>query len=420
METCDTIADCVTTTPPPCNDGVDCTVDICDESTDSCSITASDALCGDGKFCDGVEICDASMGCLPGSAPCNDHVGCTVDICNEAQDTCSNLPDDLACLDGLACNGIESCDDVAGCLTTGPLVCDDGVACTVDACDAALDVCTSTPDNTLCIDSNACNGMETCEAASGCTAGTPPTCDDGQFCNGIESCDAALGCQSGAAPDCSDGTACTLDGCDEIGDTCTNTPSDPVCDNGQFCDGAETCDATLGCQPGIALICDDSVPCTDDLCDEGADACVNTPVDAACEDGNVCNGMETCDAVANCMAGAALVCEDAGGCIATSCDPVAGCGGTPVVDGTSCEDGNLCTTGDSCAGGACTSGPPAICNDGNVCTTDSCTPATGCTTAAVADGTTCADANVCDGAETCQGGNCAASTALACNNGQFC
>ena len=40
----------------------------------------------------------------------------------------------------------------------------------------------------------------------------------------------------------------------EIGDTCTNVPSDFLCDDLDACNGFETCDDTLDCQPGTPPI----------------------------------------------------------------------------------------------------------------------------------------------------------------------
>jgi len=56
------------------------------------------------------------------------------------------------------------------------------VTCTIDACDEGGDTCTHTASNALCDDANACNGVETCNALTGCVAGTAPNCDDGNAC----------------------------------------------------------------------------------------------------------------------------------------------------------------------------------------------------------------------------------------------
>ncbi|MBW2263315.1 MAG: hypothetical protein JRG91_15210, partial [Deltaproteobacteria bacterium] len=64
-------------------------------------------------------------------------------------------------------------------------------------------------------------------------------------------------------------------------DVAEETPctSDDECDNGLFCDGEETCDSGE-CQPGTAVDCDDSDPCTMDSCDDDLGTCVNDTLDA--------------------------------------------------------------------------------------------------------------------------------------------
>ncbi|MFQ5462293.1 MAG: S8 family serine peptidase, partial [Phycisphaerae bacterium] len=130
-----------------------------------------------------------------------------------------------------------------------------------------------------------------------CTGGcqADADCDDGIFCNGAEVCSAGT-CVAGTAVDCNDAVACTTDSCNEATNSCDNTPDDAACDNGLFCDGAETCNATLGCQAGTAVDCNDAVACTTDSCNEATNSCDNTPSDAACDNGQFCDGAETCNA----------------------------------------------------------------------------------------------------------------------------
>ncbi len=103
--------------------------------------------------------------------------------------------------------------------------------------------------------------------------------------------------------DCDDSVGCTVDVCNQATNTCVNTPKDALCDNGIWCDGAETCDAVAGCQEGTAPDCDDGVACTVDGCNEEEASCDNLPKDALCDDGDICDGAETCDPVAGCQEG---------------------------------------------------------------------------------------------------------------------
>jgi hypothetical protein len=309
IETCDGAGNCDPGTDP-CNDGVDCTVDTCDEALDTCGNAPDDAFCDDGQFCNGAETCDALLDCQAGTpVNCDDGVGCTVDACNEGTDSCDNTPSDALCDDGQFCNGLETCDAALDCQAGTPVNCDDGVLCTVDSCNEGTDSCDNTPDDVLCDDGLFCNGAETCDAALDCQPGGDPCpgqlcdegtdacveclsdgdCDDGAFCNGAEACVAGA-CQAGTPVDCDDGVGCTVDACNEGTDSCDNTPSDALCDDGQFCNGSETCDAVLDCQAGTPVNCDDGVGCTVDACNEGTDSCDNTPSDALCDDGAFCNG----------------------------------------------------------------------------------------------------------------------------------
>ena len=51
-----------------------------------CNCT-TDAACNDGLFCNGVEVCDPTCICSPGTPPCDDDYECTLD-CDEATDSC--------------------------------------------------------------------------------------------------------------------------------------------------------------------------------------------------------------------------------------------------------------------------------------------------------------------------------------------
>ena len=57
-----------------------------------------------------------------------------------------------------------------------------------------------------------------------------------------------------------------------------------------------------------------------------------------CDDADVCNGLETCDAVNGCEAGTPLVADDANACTTDSCDPISGIGERPVANGSASDD----------------------------------------------------------------------------------
>ena len=120
-------------------------------------------------------------------------------------------------------------------------------------------------------------------------------CSDSNVCNGDETCSPALDCQPGEPLVVDDGVGCTVDTCDPVTGA-VHSPNDGFCSNNDVCDGSEVCDVVNDCQPGTPLVVDDGVTCTVDSCDPGTGTITNVPTDSLCDDGNVCDGSETCDA----------------------------------------------------------------------------------------------------------------------------
>jgi glucose/arabinose dehydrogenase len=82
-----------------------------------------------------------------------------------------------------------------------------------------------------------------------------------------------------------------------------------------------------------------------------------------------------------------------------------------AADGTPCDDGDACNGAETCQAGICTHGMPAA--NGTTCTpADACRGAGTCdagycaSTAPAPDGTPCPDGDPCDGLETCLAGVC--------------
>jgi len=155
----------------------------------------------------------------------------------------------------------------------------------------------------------------------------------------------------------------------------------PVCDDGNSCNGPETCDAaTATCVPGTPLNCNDSNACTDDSCNP-ASGCVNTPKPPTfCNDSNACTD-DACVPATGCVntPKPPSFCDDSNGCTDDACVPASGCVNTPKPP-SFCDDSNGCTD-DACipATGGCSHAPkpPSFCDDSDVCTDDACIPATG-------------------------------------------
>jgi hypothetical protein len=79
---------------------------------------------------------------------------------------------------------------------------------------------------------------------------------------------------------CNDENDCTSDFCDGRYDRCRNEPLHAVCDDGNFCNGVESCDRTLGCRAGPVVSCSDANTCTIDVCVEETRDCRHEPRDA--------------------------------------------------------------------------------------------------------------------------------------------
>ena len=94
--------------------------------------------------------------------------------------------------------------------------CNDGVDCTTDSCDEAANSCENVPNNDLCSDGLYCTGIEVCDSENGCQPGTPVVCNDnGAFCDGKEICDDASGSCISSGDPCAGSAVC-----DEEGDQC--------------------------------------------------------------------------------------------------------------------------------------------------------------------------------------------------------
>ena len=376
-----------------CGSGAPACLDqLCCEDRDTCATECcSDSDCGDdGLYCNGGESCVGGF-CTSVGAPCPGQACCEeTDTC--ATECCSNAdcPDD-----GVYCNGVETC--VNGTCGRTPIICPQ-VECG-DTCNEAQGSCNS-PVGTPCSDDgNQCTD-DVCDGSGACTPvnspdGTP--CNDGLHCNIGETC-ATGACGGGGPRDCGDGIGCTDDSCNEGTDSCDNLTNDAHCDNGLWCDGPEICDPVLDCQAGTSP-CDDGIDCTNDPCNEDVDTCEpKFPHHEFCDDGDLCNGSESCDILVGCQAGVDLACDDGDPCTDDSCDPIDGCVHSPAAPGTPCGDpgDSLCDHPDSC--------------DGNG----------GCLSNFEVSGTACPNGLYCDGDEFCDdAGSCLPGTSP-CDDGIDC
>ena len=352
----------------------------------------------DGGMPDGGDaMVDAGPACVT-SADCDDGVACTVDACTAG--TCSSTPDDSMCADGESCNPLSGCS--VDCAGGDPLVCDDMDDCTSGICDESAMMCVFTtrdadmdghgttvcpelggvpPDD--CDDTDPAIFLGAVETCNGRDDNCDGACDDGFSCCAGATGSCATSCGSMGTRTCS--SACAWSVCATPPEICNGLDDDcnTACDDGFDCcqgavspctttcgsTGTQTCDG--GCNLGSCVPPFELCNTVDDDCDGAVDesscgACMDTP---DCDDGNPCNGAETCERGA-CTPGTALVCNDGVPCTVDSCNPSTGCVATP--DDRFCTDGNFCNGAETCTATGCQPGTPPLCDDGDACTENAC------------------------------------------------
>lgn len=225
------------------------------------------------------------------------------------------------------------------------------------------------------------------------------TCDDGLFCTVGDRC--VDGACLSTPRDCGDTADCTVDTCDDDVDTCLH-------------DG-------LSCECGPGVSCEDGNPCNGvDSCDLTTYSCVHTNAPAEnvpCDDGLFCTTDDRCRS--GVCEGVTRSCGDALSCTADSCDEnndrcVNDQSACTCVDASGCPDDNLCDGTASCdtEHDVCDPGTPVVCDaPTGVCKVAGCDPTTGsCEVADADDGTTCDDQSVCTTNDQCTGGTCGGSS----------
>jgi len=373
-----------------------------------CDDSDPDSYPGATETCDGADNdCDGVVDQLPdASISCDDGNECTADVCQRGRG-CVNIDlQEGSCDDGDDCTMNDTCragacfgtpfdgdGDGHQSLACGGDDCDDGNAAVYPGAFEGAGLPQSCTDGL----DNDCDGLTDMEdgLCNPCTSDA--YCDDNDLCNGTETCIAGA-CRVGTPVDCDDTNECTNDSCDPATGVCGHVDNTASCEDGDLCTVGDACSGGA-CQPGgSSLDCNDANDCTDDTC-QPASGCVHTNNTIACDDLNQCTVGDAC-AGGFCQPGSqTLACDDSNGCTDDSCDPAqGGCVFTP--NAAPCNDGDPCTQGDSCGSGTCQPGGPKFCGDANVCTDDSCDGATGnClhsdNTAACDDGSDCTQGDVC-------------------------
>ncbi len=222
-----------------CDDGVACTLDLCDETSGDCRHEPNDDLCGSGMVCDPLSGCVEAEPCTS-DAQCDDENPCTDDACDPATG-CRNTPNTAACDDGDPCTEGDRCQD--GTCIGGDSICDceedsdcqpfeDG-----DRCNGTL-ICVDThcqvdPETIVTCDpgqDTQCR-KNTCDPADGACSMTDVA--DGTACDDSDACTSGDACAGGA---CTGEEACCGDQVDNDGDGLTDC-DEAACDGDPACGG---------------------------------------------------------------------------------------------------------------------------------------------------------------------------------------
>lgn len=245
-------------------------------------------------------------------------------------------------------------------------------------------------------------------------------CGDGQR-SAAEECDLSAANGDAACPgDCIAGDPAGLGRIElgQRGQCRCRCETNADCNDGDKCDGEETCQAGI-CVPGPAPTCDDGNPCTRD-CDP-ARGCIREPRPdgSGCSDENLCTTNDECRS-GQCVGGPPRNCDDDNSCTTDACDPQTGCERTPLDNGAGCSDDNACTQGDACIRGTCVGGQAVDCTDTNPCTDGTCDPTLGCKQTNLPNGTGCAGSSPCTTLDTCQQGVCTSGASELCSDANPC
>jgi slime mold repeat-containing protein len=257
---------------------------------------ATDADCADTDQCNGIEQCATEEAAGSNVVECTISLGNPTTHCDnitltEAADTITNATGpglssstiqivgtstgvvSGTCTAGTDLGGAVTCTIAPGgmvsflanyytVVATDPSPLSDQATITVaDTCSASPSGCSTTPNNVQFTASTT--------TVSGCSAGSPLTCNDNSQCT-TDTCDPASGCVFTAIT-CNDNSQCTTDSCDPA----TGCVFSPItCNDNSQCT-TDSCDPATGCV-FTPITCDDNDACTTDTCEAGS-GCVFTP-----------------------------------------------------------------------------------------------------------------------------------------------
>lgn len=439
-----------------CNDdGLFCTVAVCDVNTFTCMHVPDDSVCDDGLYCNGSETCNGLNGaCIPGSSPCLPG-----DTCDEVANRCIECSTNAECNDGLFCNGPESC--AAGQCRSGNVVINNGVF------NGSTGWTNSTSQGgTVNYTGNRLNVTGPSAGSGGFTYASQGGInfqggvlefdlisfsnleDSGTWDYPVLRIDTTFyglnsnGTLSGPTTGDNDGSG-NINNSNEVNNVHFVIDMAALVGPGSHSVGFGVCSVDGEFTPGVAVF-DNAVglygggnPCPD-ACNEGTDQCIECVNSSECNDGLFCNGVETCQA-GTCVDGTNpcagnLICVEANDqcvqclndgncndnlfcngvetCVSNVCQP----GSFPCLEGQTCEEAT-----DECTGcgnsSQCDDGDP--CNGAETCVAGQCQPGTPIPNCCTSNAQ-CNDGNICNGSEACVSNLCQNGTPLNCNDNLPC
>ena len=403
--------------------------EICAPESGECITDAGRAIvCDDGRLCNGVERCDSVTGECRGGTPLvvDDEIACTDDRCSDEEGSIVNEPIHAQCTTdrchvARCAPADDDADRQTGCVLTEVVPDSDGLACTDDLCDLETGRTLHVVQDDACLIDGRCFAVGEQRSDNECEICVPAiavdrwsaaedeiSCDDGRFCTTEDRC--AGGRCVGQPRDCTSAIVdplCQRPACDELGELCRVMPAadGASCEDGDVCNGRESC-LDQRCVDGTPLALESDDPCVAFACDPEtgiSQVFTELPCDA---DDDACTVDDRC-LMGACVSGDPHDCSGiAGPCREGICESVDGrprCVPRPTrAVGDACDDGAACTAADVCnVDGEC-SGRAYACDSPGVCESvdgAACDGGGGCTYSAAIDGRPCAGGQ-------CMGGLC--------------
>ncbi len=284
--------------------------------------------------------------------------------------------------------------------------CPAGDACVAGACSACTSEAQCSPGEACVAGAcGACHAASECAAGEGCHAGACGACAVANDCRATEACTAGT-CTPCPADSCCIGTAVVATGALDPEQPCRSCqplvtihaysarPDGNGCDDGDVCNGVTTCQSGACSQTTPPTTCGSPPACHSVMsatCAAGTGVCTYPPL----PDGSGgCAGGQTCvggGCVAKCVIGGTVwnagAANPANAC--QTCQPGTSTSAwSNIGDGTACNDGNACTKNDKCIAGTC--GGTAYTCTANACQQAStCNGSGGCTVVNKGNGVAC-------------------------------